>query len=309
MYKIYSDLTDGSKHVFYKNENIPHLWLLAMDGQKSVAKETFCDNLIEIASKFNDDLLSAEVAQCINVLNGIESAMVTVEGNYVAPSIEALKQDVNDYKYEEIFGILVNKQEFYATSESKAYFKEHQKRYRRQYQSLTTILIIVNVVIFALNYIFGYNSLQYIISGQEFGIDALISILFAGFTHLSIYHIFFNMMFLQSIGTSVEQYLGKTKFLILYFGSLFISGFAVVLFSPVNTLTAGASGALYGLFTFFICLIFKHNVNPIARRNVLVSFAINIIFTFFFAGISVAGHLGGAIAGLIFYVIFNFIKK
>ena len=70
----------------------------------------------------------------------------------------------------------------------------------------------------------------------------------AGFTHVSILHIGFNMFALWVIGPQLELALGRARFLALYFLSL-LAGSAVVLWAaPEFQATLGASGAIYGLF-------------------------------------------------------------
>lgn len=303
MYKLFMNLNDGSNHVFYQNLNIPHLWLLASKGQRKIAASDFYNNLIELASTINDDLFTDEVASLISNIQLKNPQVLEISGPNCNFNHEVLAEEVGAFEYDKIFGEAVDRIEFYATSESEEYFKEHRKSYRAQYRNVTNILVIINVVVFVINYVIGYLPIQYIAGGSLFDITTWITILFAGFTHLSILHIFFNMSFLMSIGPALEYLLGRNRFLILYFFSLFLSGIGVVLFA--NYPTAGASGALYGLFAFFVCLTLKHETNKQQVRNVLTTFGINIAFTLFMPGISIIGHLGGIVAGVIAFAIFN----
>lgn len=303
MYKLYADQKDGSNIVYYQNGVTPHLWLIAAEGKRSISKSQFCDNLLDIASDINDDLFTNEVANLIAILKMDTLSELQISGVSATQSSEELKNLVDSFDYEKIFGDHVNKVEYYETAESKEYFKEYQKTYKAQYRNMTNILVMINVIVFIFNLIFSYIPLQFIWGGSLLSIWTWISILFAGFTQLSLLHIFFNMSFLMSLGQILERVLGKTKYLTVYFVSLFVSGIFVVLFS--NSPTAGASGALYGLFAFFICLTLKHETNQQQIRNVLSTFGINILFTLLAPGISVAGHLGGAVAGVIMFLIYN----
>lgn len=303
MYKLYTDLNNGSNLVFYQNTNTPNLWLLASKGQHKISANEFYDNLIELASAIGDDLFTDEIASLISNLQLQNPQTLEISGPNCNVNHEVLIEEVKAYEYDKIFGEAINRTEFYATSESKEYFKEHRKSYRAQYRNVTNILVGINVAIFIFNYVIGYFPIQYIAGGSLLNIQTWISMLFAGFTHLSILHIFFNMSFLMSIGPSLEYLLGRNRFLALYFFSLFFSGTLVAVFS--NNPTAGASGALYGLFAFFVCLTLKHETDKQQVRNVLSTFTINIVFTLLMPGISVFGHLGGAIAGVIAFAIFN----
>lgn len=303
MYKLFIDLNDGSNHIFYTNSVTPHLWLLATDGQYSYDKERFCDNLIEIASQFNDELFITEVATLISHLKSKSGSTIQISGPSANYQLADLKQMVDAFDYEKIFGTQVDKVEYYVTAESQDYFKDKRKAYRAQYRSISSILITINVIVFVINMVFGYTPYQFIFGAIPFSVYSFISILLAGFTHFSIFHIFFNMSFLQSMGPTLETILGKWKFVILYFVSLFVSGIFVIFFTSGLTATAGASGALYGLFAYFICYIMKYGTNNAHKRSVLSSFGINILITLLYPGISVAGHIGGAIAGVIFFAI------
>lgn len=309
MYKLYSDLKNGSNHVFYQNSQVPHLWLLASNGAYKIAKGEFCENLITIASKFNDELFINDIAILITQINSIDSDYIEISGPHVGANFAALQQHVDMFDYESIFGEVVNTTEFYQTAATEDYFKAYQKKYRNQYLSITKILIIINVVVFIANMIFGYSPIQFIFGAYPISLYAAIPILFAGFTHFSFFHIFFNMTFLQSIGPMLEQIMGRTKFIALYFIGLFVSGIFVIVFTNGMAATAGASGALYALFGYFICYVLKYGTDRNHRNSVLGSFAFNIILTFMYPGISVAGHIGGAIAGAIFFWLEHLFKK
>ncbi len=303
MYKLYADQKDGSNIVYYQNGVTPHLWLIATEGKRTISKSHFCDNLLDIASEINDDLFTNEVANLIAVLKSDNLSELQIGGMSANHSIEELRSLVDSFDYEKIFGDHVNKIEYYETAESKEYFKEYQKTHKAQYRNITNILVAINVIVFIVNMILGYIPLQFIWGGSLASVWTWLSILFAGFTQLSFLHIFFNMSFLMSLGPILERILGKSRFLTLYFVSLFVSGIFVVLFS--NSPTAGASGALYGLFAFFICMTLKHETNQQQIRNVLSTFGINILFTLLAPGISIAGHLGGAVAGVIMFLIYS----
>lgn len=303
MYKLYMNLNDGSNHVFYQNSEIPHLWLLASSGARTVAASDFYDNLIEIASKLDDELFTNEVVALVAELQMKKPSVIEISGPNGDFNKEALVALVQNYDYEKIFGTKVDRLEYYATGDSKQYFKEYQKDYRAQYRSITNIIVGINVVVFILNYVFGYLPMQYIFGGSLLSIWTWITIVLAGFTHLSFFHIFFNMSFLMSLGPVLEKRLGKVRFVSLYVFSLLVSGVFVVLLA--SNPTAGASGALYGLFAYFVCVTLRYGTDKQEIRNVLTTFGINIAFTLLMPGISIMGHLGGIVAGIIGFLIYD----
>ena len=68
----------------------------------------------------------------------------------------------------------------------------------------------------------------------------------SGFLHISWEHFFSNMIALLFLGVLLGNALGAAKFVTVYLGSLVLGGLFVLLFSP-DSLTVGASGAVFGL--------------------------------------------------------------
>jgi membrane associated rhomboid family serine protease len=125
----------------------------------------------------------------------------------------------------------------------------------------------------------------------------------SGFTHVTIFHVGFNMLALWVIGPQLELALGRTRFLALYLLSM-LAGSAVVLWAaPEFQLTLGASGAIYGLFAALLVVV--HRVGGDVRQ-LWVLIGVNVFITFAVPNISWQGHLGGffggaVIAGILVY--------
>lgn len=306
MYNLIIEKSNNDKVLLYSIEAYPHLWVLALKGKNVGTVDGFIDGLISVASNSDETIFADEVANFIAILDEYRGSKVLVGGNQFTPSQEKLNKLIEVFDFDNIFGqyknIAVVDREPVDTQTRDEYFKQYQSKYKSQYRSATKILVGINIAVFIFNVIIVYLPFQFIVGGSSLlSIWTYISILAAGFTQLSFFHIFFNMSFLMSVGPSLEKLLGSKKFLSLYFISMVVSGIIVVLFS--KGMTAGASGALYGLFTYFICLVVKHGTNRAQLNNVLITFGLNILFTLSMPGISIAGHLGGIIAGLIFFVI------
>lgn len=121
------------------------------------------------------------------------------------------------------------------------------------------------------------------------------------FVHIGIEHLLSNMLLLLTLGTLIEKIIGHTKFLILYLISG-IGGNLSVLFLNPDTITAGASTSLYGLLGFIVIQLF--NKQNLILRNIGMAYlgliAINIFYTVTNPNVSLVGHLGGFITGIIF---------
>ena len=118
----------------------------------------------------------------------------------------------------------------------------------------------------------------------------------SGFLHYGIIHIGFNMYLLYLLGQMLEPTLGRVKFLLVYVAALVGGSAGALLLSP-DALTAGASGAVFGLMGLAFVGSYLHGVNPL-NTSIGTLLMLNLFLTFMLRSqISVGGHLGGAIAG------------
>lgn len=115
----------------------------------------------------------------------------------------------------------------------------------------------------------------------------------SGFLHYGLIHLAVNMYALYIVGVACENALGRLRYAAVYFLAL-LGGSAAVMFSAVNSQTAGASGAVFGLFgaVLIILLRLKRNANMI-----IGVIALNVIISVTVPGISWLGHFGGFVAG------------
>jgi membrane associated rhomboid family serine protease len=119
----------------------------------------------------------------------------------------------------------------------------------------------------------------------------------SGFLHFGIIHLAFNMYFLWVLGPMLEPALGRVQYLLLYLASLLGGSLGVVLIDD-GGISAGASGAVFGLLAAAFVGLWRRGVNPMTT-GVGTALLLNLFITFAVSGISVGGHLGGAAAGAI----------
>jgi rhomboid protease GluP len=112
-------------------------------------------------------------------------------------------------------------------------------------------------------------------------------------------HLAMNTLALYYLGIAVERMYGHVRFLFIY---LFAgtTGF-IASFLVSSTLSAGASGAIFGLLG---ALLYFSTINPKAffqtmGINVIFVLVINLAFGFTATGIDNAGHLGGLAGGFL----------
>ena len=119
----------------------------------------------------------------------------------------------------------------------------------------------------------------------------------SGFLHFGIIHLGFNMYFLYVLGPMLEPAIGRVRFLLLYIASMLGGALGVVLIDT-GGMTAGASGAVFGLLAAATVGLWRRGVNPFTT-GIGTALLLNLFITFAIPGISIGGHLGGAIAGAI----------
>ena len=125
---------------------------------------------------------------------------------------------------------------------------------------MVKLLIIINIVVFILQFLFPstYNSLGNVVRPGLTDRFSLVStavrqgevyrLITSMFLHGGLFHILFNMWGLYLFGSLLEQRIGKTHFLVMYFLSGLTGSALWVLTnwsSPIPCI--GVSGALFGV--------------------------------------------------------------
>ena len=188
--------------------------------------------------------------------------------------------------------------------------------HRNRFRVVTLALIALNVLAFAAEVLF---------SGMRFDIPTMVLVnmgamyaplVQAGevwrlvtpmFLHMDVMHLAFNMVALFSVGEVLERVLGRGNFLLLYFiGGITgnaVSFAADVLLGGGPTVSAGASTSVFGLFVAVALLgvLHKGNRRMFAEysKGMLGIIGVNVVYTLLVPSISVSGHLGGALGGLL----------
>jgi membrane associated rhomboid family serine protease len=119
-------------------------------------------------------------------------------------------------------------------------------------------------------------------------------LLTSAFLHVSVLHIFFNMLALFFIGPPLERLLGRWRFSAVYVLGALGGSAAVYAWGDIQTPEVGASGAIFGLFA--ACLVFVRKLGLDLQWLVGI-IVINFVFTFSVQNISRLGHIGGFVTG------------
>jgi membrane associated rhomboid family serine protease len=164
---------------------------------------------------------------------------------------------------------------------------------------ITYALIAVNVLTFVLQMSMGGLERQLALWPPAVADGQLYRLVTSAFLHYGATHLLFNMWALYVVGPPLEMWLGRLRFGALYALSGLGGSVLVYLLAPLNTATAGASGAVFGLFGATFVLARRLNFD---LRWVVAVIVINLIFTFVVPAVSShliswQGHVGGLVTG------------
>lgn len=175
----------------------------------------------------------------------------------------------------------------------------------------TPILIFLNILVFIIMAIDGTNIIspeakdliKWGANERSLTLNGEIWRLFSCiFIHIGIIHLIMNLYALIFIGSILEPIIGKYKFITGYLITGFIASTASLWWNTFS-LSAGASGAIFGLFGVFLALLTTNYLDKSTRKLMLtyifIYIGINLI-SGLKEGIDGAAHLGGLLSGLIF---------
>jgi membrane associated rhomboid family serine protease len=123
----------------------------------------------------------------------------------------------------------------------------------------------------------------------------------SSFLHYGIFHLGLNMVSLYFGGRILEVIVGRWRFLLIYLAAAF-AGSAGALWVTPDGQTAGASGAIFGVFGALLVLERRGTIQT--GGQVLLLIAINLFYDLSVTGISIGGHIGGLIAGIVLMLAF-----
>lgn len=170
---------------------------------------------------------------------------------------------------------------------------------------ITYALIIINVLVFLAMYIFGKGSedtLTLLLFGANYPVlvraGDYYRLITSAFLHVGLLHLIFNNYALYVIGSQLESFLGKAKFLIIYLVSAICGSLMSMLFS--DGISVGASGAIFGLLGSLLYFGYNYRVylGTVLKSQIIPLIILNLIIGFITPGIDNAAHIGGLLGGL-----------
>lgn len=186
---------------------------------------------------------------------------------------------------------------------------------------LTPAIIYINAALFVLVALYTQSILWFparelVVLGGNFGpltVDGQWwRLLTSVFLHGGLLHLIFNAVVLANIGIFLEPLLGRVSFAIVYLATGILASLTSLMFN-YGVVSVGASGAIFGMYGFFLALLTTKLFKPAFRtaflKNTLGFIVLNIAIGFF-GPIDNAAHMGGLVSGFILgYVWLPFVRK
>ena len=208
------------------------------------------------------------------------------------------------------------------TEEEKAYLEEEKKRNSfwsffipRKGFIATPILIDLNLLVFIVMIASGVgimspSTLSLLKWGADFGPLTLTGdwwrAVTCNFIHIGAFHLLMNMYAFMYVGLLLEDLIGSRRM----FMSYLLTGLCSAVFSLYmhgETISAGASGAIFGLYGIFLAFLFFHRIAKEQRKALLTSILIFVGYNLVYgmkAGIDNAAHIGGLLSGFLLGIIY-----
>ncbi|MDR6225244.1 rhomboid family intramembrane serine protease [Desmospora profundinema] len=179
------------------------------------------------------------------------------------------------------------------------------RRFRSYFPVVTTILLIQTVLMLLMTVSGGSENQRVLI---QFGALET-TLLTAGewwrlitpiFLHIGWMHFLFNSFALYLLGPQLEWLFGRFYFIVLYLLTGIMGNLATVYLGTAG-ISAGASGAIYGLFGVYLYLILfrRGSMDPNTGKGFMALVGINILFSLIVPNINLIAHLGGLFAGML----------
>jgi rhomboid protease GluP len=121
------------------------------------------------------------------------------------------------------------------------------------------------------------------------------------FVHIGLIHLLFNMYALFMVGRYLEPLLGKVKFAVAYLCTGILASVVSIAWSG-DRVSAGASGAIFGLYGLFLALLTTSYLSKQVRNGMLQSIGIFVVYNLLYgmkSGIDNAAHVGGLVSGFV----------
>ena len=252
-------------------------------------------NLGDNVKELNNENYNFENIDCI----GVQNINDLSKYRFVISEFPEIVKDT-DFKEDglSLFAKLTSE----INSKSNEDAKKAEDIFSKKVPYVTYALIAINIIVFILMYVFGNGSEdgQTLINfGANYKGGDYYRLITSAFLHIGVWHLLCNVYSLYVIGSQLECFFGKIKYLIIYLGSAIFGNLMSNLF--FDGITAGASGAIFGLLGALLYFGYHYRVylGTTLKSQIIPIIVLNLLLGFSMESINNAAHIGGLVGGVL----------
>ena len=179
--------------------------------------------------------------------------------------------------------------------------KKVEKVFKPKFPTITYAILAINIIVFVIPLLYGQSEAmvaQFCVHGPSIRYGHYYRLLTGIFLHGSIFHLIFNSYALYVIGSQIESFLGKFKFLVIYLTGGIMGSLFSIIFNG-NAASIGASGAIFGLMGALVYFGYHYRVylGNVIKSQIIPLIVFNLVLGFVMTGVDNGAHIGGLIGG------------
>ena len=179
--------------------------------------------------------------------------------------------------------------------------KKVEKVFKPKFPTVTYAILAINIIVFIIPLLYGQSEAmvaQFCVHGPSIRYGHYYRLFTGMFLHGSVLHLIFNSYALYVIGSQIESFLGKFKFLIIYLAGGLMGSLFSITFNG-NAASIGASGAIFGLMGALVYFGYHYRVylGNVIKSQIIPLIVFNLVLGFVMSGVDNSAHIGGLIGG------------
>ena len=261
---------------------------------KQIKKKTLSlkVNVLNIFLDLNDDVKVSEVKNIDSI--SVKNDKELINNKLINNAFPSIKTGLIDDK--DNVDLLIN-----VTNDINEKTAKDNKVYESVFKPkkiiVTNVIITLCVLVYILQLFnpkllyLGANISDFVKMGEVY------RIITCTFIHAGIIHLLCNMYSLYIIGSQLETFIGKARFIFVYIISA-ISGSLMSLIFTTGA-SVGASGAIFGLLGSLLYFGYHYRIylGSVLKNQIIPIIILNILLGFMLPGVDNAAHIGGLIGG------------
>lgn len=290
-----------NSNYIHNNEQFDFDMYKILNVNKQISKRTLTRKLktLNIFTDINESVKLSSVKGIDNFIVNSNEDLLDKNG------IISMYPCINDEKIKDLHGLdfLLNvSNDINKKTEKENKF--YESVFREKKIVVTKILIIINIVISLIALFLYYSGTidllsMFCINRMGLKNGEIWRLVTSGFLHLDLIHLACNMYSLHVIGNQMETFIGKKRFIFVYFISMIVGNLLSVTLN--NSSSVGASGAIFGLLGSMLYFGYHYRIylGSVMRQQIIPLLILNLGIGFIIPNINIVAHIGGLIGGVL----------